>query len=333
MNDNIFDGLVRALADHCDAPHVRAIENGDDPAPLWQRVSELGYADAFVAESDGGIGLAWPLAFDLCQVLGRADFPLPLAETAVARALLAAAGHAVETTAPIVLADSVSGGHDKLAVADTPGLAVAGHLMLQHDGHWHLLPLDAGRLRPGAWRPRLSAALDDIDLARAHCRFAATQPAAALLAPLQAAEMAGAMAAVVEMTLTYAGERRQFGRAIGQFQALQQEMALMAEQLAFAVTAARLGFAGSIGSTDQARGACARIATCDAAEQVLAIAHAVHGAIGITEEYRLGPYARRLQEWRHAAPAAGHGARQLGSALLDSGGGLLDFVRAALPAA
>jgi acyl-CoA dehydrogenase len=40
--------------------------------------------------------------------------------------------------------------------------------------------------------------------------------------------MAGAMERLVDMTVEYALSRRQFGREIGKFQALQQQIALMA---------------------------------------------------------------------------------------------------------
>ena len=55
---------------------------------------------------------------------------------------------------------------------------------------------------------------------------------------------------------------------------------------------------------------------CEAAEKVVAIAHAVHGAIGVTAEYDLQLLTRRLQEWRADFGSQGYWHAQLGQALV-----------------
>jgi alkylation response protein AidB-like acyl-CoA dehydrogenase len=327
----LFDGLERALADHCTPEVVRGIEAGGSAQALWDTVESLGYADAFVAAEHDGIGLPWCEAFALGHALGRAGYPLPLLETAIARALLTAAGNR-PPAGPIVLADAGMDSIGRVSLPPTPGLRCASHVLVRHDGRWHLLALEAGTAIPGDWRPQLSGAVITLDLAEATQLFDAPHSAAVLCAAPQAAEMAGSMAALLDMTLAYANDRRQFGRAIGQFQALQQDIAAMAEQVTLATLAARLGFAGSIAAPDALRALNAKLGACDAAERVVAIAHAVHGAIGMTEEYPLGLHARRLHEWRHAGATAGACARRIGTALLQRQGRLLDFVREALPA-
>ncbi|WP_326536088.1 acyl-CoA dehydrogenase family protein [Pseudorhodoferax sp.] len=328
MNDSLVDGLRSALADHCSAEQVRALEAGG-PATLWQALEPLGYADAFVDEAQGGTGLGLDAAFDIGFVLGRQACPLPLLETAVARSLLAGAG-VPRPGQPVVLCDAVPAADGQLALPQTPGLRQAAHALVRHDGHWHLLALAGLALRPGDHRPAIGAALDQVPLQDALARFAAPHPAAVLLAPLQAAEMAGAMTAVLDLTLAYARDRQQFGRPIGQFQALQMEISALAEQVAFATMAARLGCTGSVVAPDALRALNARLACCDAAERVVAIAHAVHGAIGITEEYALAIHARRLHEWRATGAAPGACARALGEAVLRGGTELLPFVRTRL---
>ncbi len=64
------------------------------------------------------------------------------------------------------------------------------------------------------------------------------------------------------------------------------------------------------------RAAVAKARAGEAAEKVVAIAHAVHGAIGITAEFDLQLYTRRLQEWRgdFGSPALWH--PRIGAALL-----------------
>lgn len=328
MHDALVDGLQRALADHCSAAAVRALEAGG-AAALWDTVAPLGYLDAFVAEAHGGIGLPLDAGFELGFTLGRGAFPLPLLETAVARCLLAAAG-AVLPDGPIVLCDASAVLAGRAVLPMTPGLLHAGHALVRHDAVWHLVALAAVPTRGGDYRPRVSGAADAVDLREALARCPAPHAADVLLAPLQAAEMAGAMAAVLALTLGYANDRKQFGRPIGQFQALQMEISRLAEQVAFATMAARMGCRGAVEAPDRLRALNAKLACCDAAEPVLAIAHAVHGAIGITEDYALGIHARRLHEWRACGTTAGQAARALGQALLQADTPTLQFVRAQL---
>lgn len=331
MDESLVDGLRRALADHCTADEVRKLETGG-PATLWNVLEPLGYADAFVAEEHGGIGLPLDEAFELGFALGRGAFPLPLLETAVARSLLAAAG-AERPEGAIVLCDALPAGPDRVALPQTPGLRYAGHVLARHEGTWHLLSLAGHRLRGGEYRPAISGSAEDLPLKSALARFAAPHAATLLTAPLHAAEMAGSLTAVLDMTLAYAADRKQFGRAVGQFQALQMEISLLAELVAFATMAARMGCTGTVAAPDELRGLNAKLACCDGAERAVPIAHAVHGAIGITEEYALGIHARRLHEWRSTAPVAAAAARRLGEALLHESGDTLQFVRTQLSVA
>ncbi|RCW69466.1 acyl-CoA dehydrogenase family protein [Pseudorhodoferax soli] len=330
MDDSLVEGLRSALAAHCSAEQVRALEAGG-PMALWQQLEPLGYADAFMDEAHGGSGLDLAAGFEVGFVLGLHACPLPLLETALARALLAAAG-VPRPARPMVLCDAVATPGGALALPQTPGLQLASHALVQHQGHWHLLALAGHTLRAGDYRPRLSGALDALVLDQALARFPAPHTAGLLTAPLQAAEMAGAMSAVLAMTLAYAQDRRQFGRPIGQFQALQMEVSALAEQVAYAGMAARLGCAGSVAAPSVLRALNAKLACCEAAGRVVAIAHAVHGAIGITEEYALAIHARRLHEWRAAGASAGDCARALGRALLGDAVPVLAFVRGQLGA-
>src|SRR5205085_5977148 len=54
---------------------------------------------------------------------------------------------------------------------------------------------------------------------------------------MRAAQMAGAMEAALGLATRYANDRVQFGRPIGKFQAIQQQMALLAEEAAAALVA------------------------------------------------------------------------------------------------
>ncbi|HMN79874.1 MAG TPA: acyl-CoA dehydrogenase family protein [Burkholderiaceae bacterium] len=171
---------------------------------------------------------------------------------------------------------------------------------------------------------------------------------------IHAAAMSGAMERVLALSVAYANDRRQFGRAIGQFQAVQQDLAVLAEQAGSAVLAARIG-CGSPGrepgsqprslpdpqsgpqrsmQPDPLLAATAKLRASEAALRVAMLAHAVFGAIGITEEHVLGVFTTRLHEWRATAGTERDCAMRIGSALLRSGESFPAFIRAALvPAA
>jgi len=110
--------------------------------------------------------------------------------------------------------------------------------------------------------------------------------------------MAGALAEVLDMTVRYAQERVQFGRPIGKFQAIQQNLAVLAGQSAAAGAAADLAQEAAANGFTALTIAAAKARAGEAASVGAAIAHQVHGAIGFTQEHRLNHRTRRLWSWR-----------------------------------
>jgi acyl-CoA dehydrogenase len=117
-------------------------------------------------------------------------------------------------------------------------------------------------------------------------------------AALRVMQMAGALEAVLHMTVEYAQHRRQFGRPIGKFQAIQQSIAVMAANVATAISAAD-SFGENI-ATAQGRFniAAAKLRVNEAATVAARLAHQVHGAMGFTQEYGLHFLTKRLWSWR-----------------------------------
>ena len=64
-----------------------------------------------------------------------------------------------------------------------------------------------------------------------------------------------------------------------------------------------------------------------AVSAVASIAHAVHGAIGVTQEFHLQLLTRRLHAWRLEAGGEDYWHRKLGAALLSQESTTLDFIR------
>jgi len=140
-------------------------------------------------------------------------------------------------------------------------------------------------------------------------------------------QMAGALEAVLEMSLRYAGERVAFGRPIAKFQAIQHALARLAEE-----TAAALAIANSAAAALDRPGdpvalfldaAAAKIRVGEAAGEGAAIAHQVHGAMGFTDEHILHRYSHRLWEWRDDFGTESEWAHRLGEAFLAGGGAAL----------
>ncbi len=114
----------------------------------------------------------------------------------------------------------------------------------------------------------------------------------------RAGGMAGALDAVRDLTVRYCGERQQFGRPIGKFQAIQQQVAELAAHVAAAGAAVDCAASAADRLLAPFEIAVAKARTSEAAGLVAAIAHQVHGAMGFTREHRLNLYTRRLWSWR-----------------------------------
>jgi alkylation response protein AidB-like acyl-CoA dehydrogenase len=112
-----------------------------------------------------------------------------------------------------------------------------------------------------------------------------------------AAQLLGAGRALLEKAVDYAGQRTQFGRRIGQFQAVQHQLADVAIALEFARP---LLYAAAVSlSADAATSArdtsAAKIACADAAHRAARTALQVHGAIGYTREYGLDLWLTKVR--------------------------------------
>lgn len=134
--------------------------------------------------------------------------------------------------------------------------------------------------------------------------------------------LAGAAAGALAGSVRYAGERVQFGRPIGKFQAVQQQLALAAAEVAAAEAAAEAAARavtadGVLASRFPIAAAKAR--TSEAAGAVARIAHQVHGAIGFTREYDLRLTTTRLWAWRDEDGSDAEWNTEVGAAVLAAG--------------
>jgi alkylation response protein AidB-like acyl-CoA dehydrogenase len=259
---------------------------------VWRELVAMGVPGAAVPEEHGGLGLTETDLVPLLEEVGRAAVPLPVAETAaVVAPLLAAAGH---PSLPPVLS-----GDTRVALAAGPytayGQRAEQALLLRDDAAW-LVPLagaepvttvdgsraavrtpapsgepvtrDPGVLRDAAWRADLCVA----------------------------AQLVGLSRRLLEMTVAYVRERRQFGVPVGSFQAVKHQLAdalLRIEFAAPAVLAAGWALAQRV-ATRATDVAAAAVLAVEAATAAARTAIQCHGAIGYTVEHDLHLYAKRV---------------------------------------
>lgn len=312
----VLDTAERFLGDCCTPDTLRGWEQGGSVDDLWAEIVALGLADALLAEEGGDAAVGLPELGELAILCGRHLLPVPLADTIAARAILAR-GNVSIPEGPILLAP------DPAAV--WPLAVTAHHALVERDGALQLVALDPSRVTP-VQRGGLSARLD---LAGVESLIVPSPPAPllALAASLRAAETVGMLGRIFELALAHAGERQQFGKPIGSFQAVQQQLAVLAEEHAAAAMAVSFAF-GLPGHLDMMRAGIAKLRADAAAGKGLAIAHAVIGAIGVSEEFALRLFARRLIDTRLCAGGEAYWAVEIGRRRLKAGAtGTLDFIR------
>lgn len=148
-------------------------------------------------------------------------------------------------------------------------------------------------------------------------------------AALTAAHMAGASDRLFRMTVDHVTTRTQFGRPLSSFQAIQHQVAVMAEEVAAATLAAHIGLSGPGFSND--RSAIAKIRCNEAAELLTATAHQLHGAIGATAEYDLQLWTTELRRLQRTHGTASTHALALGKSRAATGHTSLGFLEGLLP--
>ncbi|MEO0998992.1 MAG: acyl-CoA dehydrogenase family protein [Pseudomonadota bacterium] len=145
--------------------------------------------------------------------------------------------------------------------------------------------------------------------------FAPLEAAVAAGCLALSAEALGAMEAAKDMTVGYLRERKQFGRPIGSFQALQHravEMVIEIEQMRSAVIRAAALLEGERVERERAVSAAKNLAG-RVGRHVAEEAIQLHGGIAMTWEYPLGHYAKRLVMIDHQLGDADHHLERFGA--------------------
>ena len=314
--DMLRETATKLFGEYCEAKHLREAEKGTFQTAAWAAVEEAGLHRALVPEDFGGYGVDIADALSLLRVAGEYALPLPLAETMLASWLLAGARIDIPdgplTLAPVVarerltLTKTAAGWHLSGTASRIPWARdVAGIAVLaEHEGRPYVALLPAGSFTVVngdnlAREPRDTITVDaDIETAAPAAGgigFAELRAAGAAMRSLQ---IAGALTRMVDMTCQYAMDRVQFGKPIGKFQAVQQNLAVMAGQTAAAVAASDLAAEAMSRGVRILPIAAAKSRCGEAASVSAGIAHQAHGAIGFTYEHSLHFFTKRLWSWR-----------------------------------
>jgi len=309
---------------------------------LWTALAEAGLTGVGLPEELGGSGGELADAVAIVRTLAAGAGAVPVAEQLlVAGPAVVAADLALPPVdepltfalGPAVTAhasdDGDGPGRFTLSgtVADVAWSGAAKHLVVLAAGVAgpvlalvDVSALEATAAANLAGEPRGSLVLDDVPATGALLTSARIEELKARYALARSVQLAAALEQVLAWTVQYAGERVQFGRPLGKFQAIQMELAEMAGEVT-AVTALTDAAVQAVERDENVVLACAaaKVRAGAAVEVVARLAHQVHGAIGFTQEHKLHHLTRRLWSWRDEAGTELAWSRVLGAGVLADG--------------
>jgi acyl-CoA dehydrogenase len=337
----LADTVTRLLEDISTNALSSEVEDGHWPEAEWSQLSELGLTRVWLAESLGGAGLAFSEGFTIARLSGRFATPLPLADALVAAFMAGEAGivlpeilvvSCLEGNLKLDPAGTVSGVGRKvtfgqnadalLAVITTPEGPCVG--LIDIEG----AEFSVNRTLSG--EPQVDIQFNEAPVRElSKCVNAdISESVEALGALVRSQQIAGAAEAILEKCVRYAGERKQFGRPIGNFQAIQHHLAAMAGEVAGITCTADAASLALMKQGFQTNAALVAVASAKiragaSGAEVARIAHQVHGAIGFTQEYDLQRFTRRIWSWRDDYGDEARWAHRLGQQVVDSPSGEL----------
>jgi alkylation response protein AidB-like acyl-CoA dehydrogenase len=311
---------------------ARSEESGEFNRELWNTIARQGWFGLGIPadrEGSGGSITEWLIAL---EEMGRACCPLPVPEQAAVGQVLSRHSNG----SPVVLRSVLTGEEVvSAALVDHPGglttATVEGDSEVILNGEKLLAPYAqaAGYLvvrasrdgigsfflcssrQPGVTTTPMRSMSED-----QRCRVTLQGTRATLLGSLPEDKLSdfgevytlardayclGLTDRMLELSVSYARDRVQFGRPIGSFQAIQHRVA----DAAVVLHGARLllyqaGWLLAEQGDAVAELAMAHAYIRQAAGEVTAHAHQIHGAMGFTYDYQLQFFSRRAKAYQHS---------------------------------
>jgi alkylation response protein AidB-like acyl-CoA dehydrogenase len=320
------DNVTRYLSEHATLDRIRGVADGDRAAAdaITQGLLELGIGSLLVPETYGGLGLGVFEAAVVAEAMGTAVAPVPfVASCAMAPIAFARGGSerqkrewlpriaTGQTRIGVGLSEHV-GARDGAGIEHTGGkLHGTALFVLDADAADAYLIVDRRRnLYLVAAEDVRRTELITIDRTRAVAELSCAGTPAEVLAAgdvalphmldagrvLLAADTVGAAQAMLNRAVRYAGERHQFGRPVGSFQAVKHMCAEMAAELE--PTRALVWYAAHCQDAIPTE---ARLMSCHAKAHagevgrfVAKTATEVHGGMGFTDMLGLHYWFKRI---------------------------------------
>jgi alkylation response protein AidB-like acyl-CoA dehydrogenase len=333
-DQRLLDETIRNfLKERVPITKVRELRDADCPndREIWQGLAELGATGILIPEASGGSELNLLDAALVAQALGYSVTPAPFLSSSV---MVPVALRSLANADTAAWLSAVAAGENVFAVAVTEAFSIredAGVVLeggvLRGKAMMALDALTADRILVAVGNDRLAVVRGDaqglertrlatIDATRCTSELVldGVAPEAvfedagdAIAAMLDAgrialaADILGACEAMIEQSVAYAQERKQFGRQIGSFQAVKHMCAEMIAQLEPARSLLWYAAHSFDASPDEAPlMACHALAhISEIGREIASVSTQVHGGIGWTDEQNLHFWFKRIGTARH----------------------------------
>ncbi|GEN35444.1 MULTISPECIES: acyl-CoA dehydrogenase family protein [Aneurinibacillus] len=338
IQDMILNTATKIMEDLCTKDVIHAAEQGAWAGDLWNTLAEVGMTTIGIPEESGGAGGSLEDAMAVLRIAGRFSAPIPLAETLMANRLLSLSGLPVSTdpltVVPVVQNEMI------FAKKSSKGWVITGKagqvpwaekakgivVVANTDEQPIIAFVDSNSctIKPGinlANEPRNEVVFQDVFVEN---QLVATVPFSTqtiynLGALTRVVLMTGSLERILELSVHYSKERSQFGKPIGRFQAIQQQLAVLAGEVSAASIVTDFAVYAFESEYAKEEIMIAKIRVGNAVSTAVPIAHQVHGAIGFTDEYPLHHSTRRLWSWRDEFGTESEWANDLGEMIIENG--------------
>lgn len=334
----IEDTANRLFTDYCTFEAISASERGEWQSSLWRAIQEAGLSTIDTPENLNGAGAATIDALNVLRLAGYHGAPVPIADHYIASKVYQSLQREIPTD-PITIVPPLQ--TKKLNVTQLKThWQVDGTL---HNVPWAryaqtiLLPINTENTCSVLFLERSDLTLHEknniagepSDSISFNAFQISTDNISACPLTIDQIEQLGALTRsalswgalekVMELAVNYAKERTQFGRPIGKFQAVQQDLGKLAGEVASTAVAVEHGIRRFCETADYSTYvAAAKIRASEATGFATTVSHQIHGAMGFTNEYPLHHFSRRLWAWRDEYGSETYWSYFLGKSLVDA---------------
>ena len=338
----------------------RIVKAGGFDRAAYSELAELGLAGLYISEDDGGMGMGPVEGMVVMEELGRGIVLEPMAQTLITSGVIGAYGGAdvkaawlpkiASGEALVVLAQQERGARYRLDVCKTTatqagsGWTLSGTKSLVPAGDQadaFLVPAvangqialfiverSASGVSTQGYGTQDGGRAAEVSLQNAPATLLTTDGLTALEHAVDigiacvCAEAVGVMDKTVAVTAEYLNTRKQFGVAIGSFQALRHRMANMKMQLELARSMSYYASLQLNAPTDERRRALSRakVQLGQSMRYVGQQAVQLHGGIGVTDEYIVSHYFKTLTQMEMSFGDTLHHLGEVSARMQDTAG-------------